>query len=201
MIRVLIADDQAMVRGALAAMLGLESDIEVVAQVGTGDEALDAAIRLRPDVALLDIQMPNKDGLEVAAELREAVPSCRVVICTTYGRPGYVSRAMAAGAAGFIVKDSPPEQLANSVRRVHAGTHVVDPALATESLTLGVNPLSEREREVLRRAGSGSTIATLAAELHLSSGTVRNYLSDAMGKTNASTRAEAARIAEERGWL
>lgn len=201
MIRVLLADDQALVRGALAAMLSLESDIEVVAEVGSGDEVVAAAQRSKPDVALLDVQMPGKDGLAAAADLRTALPSCRVVVCTTFGRPGYLARAMAAGAAGFVVKDAPPEQLADAVRRVHNGLRVVDPSLAAESLARGTSPLTEREQEVLRAARDGGTVADVARALHLSEGTVRNHLSAAIGKTGARTRAEAVRIAEECGWL
>lgn len=201
MIRILLADDQALVRGALSAMLNLEQDIEVVAEVGSGDEVLDAALRTTPDVALLDVQMPGKDGLVAAAELRARFPSCKVIVCTTFGRPGYLSRAMAAGAVGFVVKDSPPEQLVDAVRRVHSGLRVVDPALAAESLASGPSPLTEREREVLAAASVGGTIADVAKQLHLSQGTVRNHLSAAIGKTGARTRAEAARLAEDRGWL
>ncbi|WP_181772609.1 response regulator transcription factor [Amycolatopsis pittospori] len=201
MIRVLLADDQAMVRGALATVLGLESDIEVVAQVGSGDDVLPKAEETRPDVALLDVQMPGKDGLEAAAELHGALPSCRIIICTTFGRPGYLSRAMAAGAAGFVVKDAPPEQLVDAVRRVHSGLRVVDPALAAESLATGASPLTAREHDVLKAAKDGSTVADIARALHLSEGTVRNHLSAAMGKTGARTRAEAVRLAEEHGWL
>ncbi|HEY0494826.1 MAG TPA: response regulator transcription factor [Kutzneria sp.] len=201
MIRVLLADDQALVRGALAAMLSIESDIEVVAEVGSGDEVVAAAQRTSPDVALLDVQMPGKDGLTAAAELRKAMPGCRVVVCTTFGRPGYLARAMAAGAAGFVVKDAPPEQLVEAVRRVHAGLRVVDPALAAESLASGASPLTEREREVLLAASDGGTVSDVARALHLSEGTVRNHLSSAIGKTGARTRAEAARLAEDRGWL
>ena len=201
MIRVLLADDQALVRGALAAMLSIESDIEVVAEVGSGDEVVPAAQRTGPDVALLDVQMPGKDGLTAAAELRTAMPGCRVVVCTTFGRPGYLARAMAAGAAGFVVKDAPPEQLVEAVRRVHAGLRVVDPALAAESLASGASPLTEREREVLLAASDGGTVSDVARTLHLSEGTVRNHLSSAIGKTGARTRAEAARLAEDRGWL
>ncbi|MEU7916555.1 response regulator transcription factor [Microbispora bryophytorum] len=201
MIRVLLADDQALVRGALAAMLALEPDIEVVAQVGSGEEVVEAARRSRPDVALLDVQMPGRDGLEVTADLRAALPSCRVVICTTFGRPGYFARAMENGAAGFVVKDAPPEHLVDTVRRVHAGLRVVDPALAAESLASGSSPLTARERDVLRAARQGGTVAEIARGLHLSAGTVRNHLSAAIGKTGAGTRAEAARIADEHGWL
>ena len=201
MIRVLLADDQALVRGALAAMLSLESDIAVVAEVGSGDEVVPAAERSHPDVALLDVQMPGKDGLAAAEDLRVALPSCRVVVCTTFGRPGYLARAMAAGAAGFVVKDAPPEQLVDAVRRVHNGLRVVDPALAAESLARGTSPLTDREQHVLRAASNGGTVADMARILHLSEGTVRNHLSAAIGKTGARTRAEAARIAEDCGWL
>jgi two-component system response regulator DesR len=200
-IRVLLADDQAMVRGALATVLGLEADMEVVAQVGSGDEVVPAAREHRPDVVLLDIQMPGKDGLAAAAELHRAVPSCRIIICTTFGRPGYLARAMAAGAAGFVVKDAPPEQLVDAVRRVHNGLRVVDPALAAESLATGASPLTAREHEVLKAAKEGSTVADVARVLHLSEGTLRNHLSSAIGKTGARTRAEAVRLAEDRGWL
>ena len=200
-IRVLLADDQALVRGALAAMLGLESDIEVVVQVGTGAEVVPAARANAPDVALLDVQMPDGDGLTAAADLHKALPACRIVILTTFGRPGYLSRAMRAGAAGFVVKDAPPEQLVDAVRRVHAGLRVVDPALAAESLSSGASPLTDRERGVLTAAADGATVAAVAARLHLSEGTVRNHLSSAIGKTGARTRAEAVRLADERGWL
>ncbi|GAA4662872.1 MULTISPECIES: response regulator transcription factor [Amycolatopsis] len=201
MIRVLLADDQAMVRGALATVLGLESDIEVVAQVGSGEEVVPAAKETAPDVALLDVQMPGKDGLTAAAELHAAVPACRIIVCTTFGRPGYLARAMAAGAAGFVVKDSPPEQLVEAVRRVSAGLRVVDPALAAESLATGPSPLTAREHDVLLAARDGGTVADVAKRLHLSEGTVRNHLSAAIGKTGARTRAEAVRLAEENGWL
>ena len=201
MIRVLLADDQALVRGALAAMLGLEPDIEVVSQVSSGDEVLPAARAALPDVALVDVQMPGKDGITAAVELHRELPACRIVVCTTFGRPGYLSRAMAAGAVGFVVKDAPPEQLVDAVRRVHAGLRVVDPALAAESLATGQSPLTDRERDVLRVASSGGTIADVARILSLSQGTVRNHLSAAIGKTGARTRAEAARVAEDRGWL
>lgn len=201
MIRVLLADDQALVRGALAAMLRLEPDIEVVAEVGSGDEVLAVAREQQPEVALIDIQMPGRDGIAVTAELREAVPTCRIAMCTTFGRPGYLSRAMAAGATGFVVKDAPPEELADAVRRVQRGLRVVDPSLAAESLASGASPLSEREREVLLTALDGGTVSDIAKTLALSDGTVRNHLSAAIGKTDARTRAEAARIAEERGWL
>jgi two-component system response regulator DesR len=200
-IRVLLADDQQLVRGALAALLDLEPDIEVVAEVGRGDEVVDAARRARPDVALLDVEMPGMDGLAATAALRAALPGCRVLVVTTFGRPGYLRRAMEAGASGFVVKDTPARQLADAVRRVHAGLRVVDPSLAAETLATGESPLTPRETEVLRAARDGGTVADLAADLRLSEGTVRNHLSAAIGKTGARTRAEAVRLAEERGWL
>jgi two-component system response regulator DesR len=200
-IRLLLADDQALVRGALAALLSLEADLEVVAEVGRGDEVVEAARRTRPDVALLDVEMPGLDGLAATAALRAALPSCKVLVVTTFGRPGYLRRAMAAGASGFVVKDTPARQLADAVRRVAAGLRVVDPGLAAESLAAGDSPLTVRETEVLRAAREGGTIADLAAALALSEGTVRNHLSSAIGKTGARTRAEAVRLADESGWL
>jgi two-component system, NarL family, response regulator DesR len=200
-IRLLLADDQALVRGALAALLDLESDLEVVAEVSRGDEVVAAAVARAADVALLDIEMPGIDGIAATAELRRALPSCRVLIVTTFGRPGYLRRAMEAGASGFVVKDTPARQLAEAVRRVHAGLRVLDPALAEESLVSGASPLTARETEVLRAARGGDTVADVAAVLHLSEGTVRNHLSAAIGKTGARNRAEAVRTAEERGWL
>lgn len=201
MIRLLIADDQALVRGALAALLGLESDIEVVAEVGRGDEVVAAAVANAADVALLDVEMPGLDGIAAAAELREAMPGCRVLMVTTFGRPGYLRRAMQAGANGFVVKDTPAKQLADAVRKVQAGLRVVDPTLAAETLTSGESPLTERETEVLRAAAQGGTVADIARATFLSEGTVRNYLSSAIGKTGARTRSEAAHNAEENGWL
>ena len=200
-VRLLLADDQALVRGALAALLQLEPDLEVVGEVARGDEVVAAALELRPDVALVDVEMPGMDGIAATAELRRRLPGCRVLIVTTFGRPGYLRRAMAAGASGFVVKDTPARQLADAVRRVHAGLRVVDPALAAETLTSGDSPLTPRETDLLRAARDGGTVADLARALHLSEGTVRNYLSSAMGKTGARTRAEAVRIAEESGWL
>lgn len=200
-IRLLLADDQALVRGALAALLDLESDFEVVAEVGRGDEVVTAALGTRPDVALLDVEMPGLDGIAATSQLRERLPECRVLIVTTFGRPGYLRRAIDAGADGFVVKDTPARQLADAVRRVHMGLRVVDPALATETLTDGVSPLTAREQQVLRAAASGGTAGRLAAQLHLSEGTVRNHLSAAIGKTGTTTRAEAIRTAEQRGWL
>ena len=200
-IRLLIADDQALVRGALSALLALEPDIDVVAEVGRGDEVVSAAVRSSADVALLDIEMPGIDGIAAAGELRRAMPGCRVLMVTTFGRPGYLSRAMRAGAAGFVVKDTPAAQLADAVRRVAQGLRVVDPALAAESLAQGESTLTERETDVLAAARTGGSIADLARILHLSEGTVRNHLSSAIGKTDGRNRADAARIAEENGWL
>ncbi|MET3807609.1 two-component system response regulator DesR [Nakamurella sp. UYEF19] len=201
MIRLLIADDQAMIRGAFAALLALEPDFEVVAQVATGDQVVPEALRTRPDVALLDVQMPSLDGLAAASSLHEQLPACRVVILTTFGRPGYLRRAMEAGALGFLVKDAPPEQLIDAIRRVHAGLRVVDPNLAAETLSVGESPLTGRERDVLSAAVDGGTVAEIAGRLYLSEGTVRNHLSSVIGKTNARTRADAARIATRNGWL
>ncbi len=200
-IRLLIADDQALVRGALAALLDLEADLEVVSEVGRGDEVIAAAKASTPDVALLDVEMPGLDGIEAAAALRAAVPGVRILMVTTFGRPGYLRRAMEAGAAGFVVKDTPAAQLADAVRRVHQGLRVVDPSLAAETLVAGTSPLTGRESDVLRAAREGGTVADIAKELHLSEGTVRNHLSAAIGKTGARTRAEAARIALDNGWL
>jgi two-component system response regulator DesR len=200
-IRVLLADDQALVRGALAALLDLERDIEVVAQVGRGDEVVEAVRHTSPDVCLLDIEMPGLDGIAVAAALREARLPTRSLMVTTFGRPGYLRRAMDAGASGFVVKDTPADELAEAVRRVHAGLRVVDPTLATESLIGGPNPLTQRESEVLRESLDGATVQLIARRLHLSPGTVRNYLSSAIGKTGTATRVEAAKLAEDRGWL
>jgi two-component system, NarL family, response regulator DesR len=200
-IRLLIADDQALVRGALSALLSLEADIEVVAEVGRGDEVADAAASATPDVALLDIEMPGIDGIAAAAELRQRVPGCRVLMVTTFGRPGYLKRAMQAGAAGFVVKDTPAAQLADAVRRVAQGLRVVDPALAADSLAQGDSPLTERETDVLEVARTGGSVGDIARILHLSEGTVRNHLSGAIGKTGGRNRADAARIAEENGWL
>jgi two-component system response regulator DesR len=200
-IKLLLADDQAMVRGALAALLGLEPDLEVVAEVGRGDEVVEAARRSGAEVALLDVEMPGLDGLMATARLRAALPSCQVLIVTTFGRPGYLRRAMEAGASGFVVKDTPARQLADAVRRVHAGLRVVDPLLAAETLSSGTSPLTARETEVLTAARTGGTVADLAGALNLSAGTVRNHLSAAIGKTGARTRAEAVRLAEENGWL
>jgi two-component system response regulator DesR len=201
MIRVLLAEDQGMMRGALALLLGLEPDLEVVAQVERGDEVLAAVREHSPDVALLDIEMPGISGLEAAAQLRAEAPGCRVMILTTFGRPGYLRRAMDAGARGFLVKDGPVEELASAIRRVLAGQTVVDPALAAAALTTGPNPLTDRERDVLTAAVDGATIAEIAKRLHLSESTVRNYLSAAIGKTGSRNRMEAVQAARAQGWL
>ncbi len=201
MIRVLIAEDQGMVRGALATLLGLEADIEVVAECSRGDEVVDAAQRSQPDVALLDIEMPGIDGLKAAALLHQAQPECTILILTTFGRPGYLRRAMEAGATGFVVKDGPADQLAVSIRRAVAGERVIDTALAAAALSDGSNPLTPRERDVLHAASGGATIASIATSMFLSQGTVRNYLSSAIQKTGARNRLEAVRTAEQHGWL
>jgi len=200
-ISVLLAEDQALVRGALRALLELEPDLVVVAEVGRGDEVLAAALASRPDVALLDVEMPGCDGIEAARQLSEELPATRVVILTTFGRPGFLRRAMEVGAAGFLVKDAPVTELARAIRAVVAGERVIDRDLAAAALALGATPLSHREADVLRAAAGGATVADIAARLHLSEGTVRNYLSSAIGKTGARTRVEAARAAEAQGWL
>ena len=200
-IRLLLADDQALVRGALASLLSLEPDLEVGAQVERGDAVMDAIRNEQIDVALLDVEMPGMNGIEVVAQLAEAAPSVRCLIVTTFGRPGYLRRALDAGAAGFVVKDTPAQELADAVRRVNAGLRVVDPELATESLITGMNPLSQREQEVLAQALTGAPVAEIARDLSLTAGTVRNYLSTAAAKTQARSSAEAAVIARDRGWL
>ncbi|WP_406479581.1 response regulator [Streptomyces platensis] len=201
MIRVLLAEDQSMVREALAALLSLEDDLEVVAQAARGDEVLPAAREHAVDVALLDIEMPGLNGLDAAAALRDALPAVRTVILTTFGRPGYLRRAMEAGADAFLVKDAPAARLADAIRRVLRGERVIDPALAAAALADGASPLTEREREVLLTAADGATNAEIAATLQLSPGTVRNYLSTAIQKTGARNRAEAVRTARDKGWL
>jgi len=200
-IRVLLAEDQGMVRGALATLLALEADIEVVAQCSRGDEVVAAAQAALPDVALLDIEMPGLDGLKAASLLHAAMPDCTIIILTTFGRPGYLRRAMEAGATGFVVKDGPADQLAVSIRRAVAGERVIDTALAAAALSDGSNPLTPRERDILHAASGGATIATIATSMFLSQGTVRNYLSSAIQKTGARNRLEAVRTAEQHGWL
>lgn len=201
MIRVLLAEDQAMVRGALAALLRLEGDIEIVAEAARGDEVLPLALERRPDVALLDIEMPGGDGLSAAEAMRERLPDCRVVILTTFGRAGYLRRAMESGAVGFLLKDAPATELAVAIRRVMAGEQVVDRELALVALREGGNPLTTREREVLSASLDGAGVADIAARLVLSEGTVRNHLSVAIQKLGARNRVEAARRALQRGWL
>ncbi|WP_341828736.1 response regulator transcription factor [Trueperella pyogenes] len=200
-IRVVLADDQALVRGALAALLSLEEGIDVVGQTGRGEELVRLVEELHPDVALVDIEMPGMDGIEATRQIAAAHPEVACLIVTTFGRPGYLQRAFDAGARGFVVKETPAEQLADMVRAVHAGQRVIDPALATEALFSGANPLTEREREILRLALDGGTVADIAARVYLSEGTVRNHLSAAIGKMGVRTRAEAARAARDLGWL
>lgn len=201
MIRVLLAEDQAMVRGALAALLNREQDISIVAEVARGDEVVEAALEAQPDVALLDIEMPGATGIEAAGELHARLPACKILILTTFGRPGYLRRAMEQGVVGFLVKDAPAAQLATAIRRAVAGERVVDPVLATAALSEGDNPLTEREQTVLQLVRQGASNAEIAAALALTEGTVRNYLSTAMQKVNATTRIEAAVRAEQKGWL
>jgi len=200
MIRVLLAEDQSMVRGALVALLRLEADIEVVGGCADGLAAWKETQRLRPDVIVVDIEMPGLTGLELALRVRERGLPSRVVIVTTFARPGYLRRALDAGVAGYLLKDAPAQQLADAVRRVHAGGRVVDPQLAVEAWT-EADPLNERERQVLRLAGEGMSAADIASPLSLSHGTVRNYLSEAIGKLNAGNRVEAYRLARQKGWL
>lgn len=200
MIRVLIAEDQAMVLGALAALLGTEPDIEVVAQAGDGREALSQALDLRPDVVLTDIEMPRMGGLELAAELARRDTSIRIIVLTTFGRPGYLRRALDAGAAGYVLKDAPSAALANAIRTVHTGGRTIDPELAARAWT-EPDPLTGRQRQVLRLAAEGRSGPEIAAELHLSEGTVRNYLSEAISQLGARNRIEAARLARIKGWL
>jgi two-component system, NarL family, response regulator DesR len=200
-IRVVLAEDQAMVLGALSALLELEADITVVARAANGRDARDAVARHSPNILVTDIEMPIMTGLELAAELRTSHPSVRTIILTTFARPGYLRRALDAGARGYLLKDRPAAELADAVRRVHSGLRVVDPALATEAWNAEIDPLTDRERQILQRAGDGRSSTEIAAELHLSEGTVRNYLSEAIAKLGASNRVDAARIARGRGWL
>jgi two-component system response regulator DesR len=200
-IRVLIAEDQGMVRGALASLLELEPDFTVVAQVPRGDEVMSAALRAQPDVALLDIEMPGATGLEAAEQMARELPGCRVLILTTFGRPGYLRRAMEAGASGFVLKDAPATELSSAIRRALRGERVVDPGLAAAALSQGESPLTRREHEVLAASREHATVAELARALYLSPGTVRNHLSSVMQKLDARNRGEAVRAAEERGWL
>lgn len=201
LIRVLIAEDQTMMRGALALLLELEPDIEVVAQVGDGNRVIAEAVRTRTDVALLDIELPGASGLDVCARLRDSLPDCEAVMVTTFGRPGYLRRAIEAGAKGFLVKDGPVEGLAEAIRDVSAGKTVIAPDLAVAALSAGNNPLTDRERDVLNAAADGSTAVQIAERLHLSDSTVRNYLSAAIGKTRTRNRTAALNVARENGWL
>jgi two-component system response regulator DesR len=200
-IRVLIAEDQGMVRGALKALLAMEGDIEIVAETDRADQVLPLASQTKPDVALLDIEMPGGDGITAAGQLHKAMPACKTLILTTFGRPGFLRRAMESGASGFMLKDAPSHELALAIRRTMAGERVIDPGLAASALSAGVSPLSEREREVLVAGRGGASIAEIAQALFLSEGTVRNYLSSAIQKLEVSNRTEAARVAEELGWL
>jgi len=190
-----------MVRGALKALLAMEGDIEIVAETDRADEVLPLASRTKPDVALLDIEMPGGDGITAAGQLRSELPSCRTLILTTFGRPGFLRRAMESGASGFMLKDAPAHELALAIRRTMAGERVIDPGLAAAALSSGISPLSEREREVLVAGQDGATIAEIAKMLFLSEGTVRNYLSSAIQKLEVNNRTEAARVAEDQGWL
>jgi len=200
-IRLLLVDDQALIRGAMGALLDLEPDLAVAGDAGDAEQAASEAARLRPDVCLMDIQLPGADGIEATTAVRRASPETRVLIVTTFARPGYLHAALAAGASGFIVKDAPADQLADAVRRVHAGLRVVDPALAEASLFEGASPLTERERQILRLSADGRPIAQIAGEVFLSPGTVRNHLSSAIGKLGADNRAQAAQIARDKGWI
>lgn len=201
MIRLLLADDQALVRGALAALLDLEGDLRVVGETGRGDAVVDLARASRPDVALIDVEMPGLDGFEVTQALAQHLPSVKVLIVTTFGRPGYLRRALDVGASGFVVKDTPARKLADAVRRVHSGVRVVDPQLAAESMVEGGSPLTERETDVVRAAADGASVTTIAKRVHLSPGTVRNHLSAVIRKTGADNRSQAVRLVREKGWL
>ncbi|MFC3999782.1 response regulator transcription factor [Nocardiopsis sediminis] len=201
MIRIVLADDEHLVRGAIAALLGLEDDLEVVAEVGRGDAVVGAVTAQRADIAVLDIEMPGGSGLEVAADLKAAAPGCGVLILTSFGRPGYLRRALAAGARGFLAKDAPVDQLAGAIRKVHGGGRYIDTELAAAAMTAGENPLTAREAEVLRGAAEGKPVSAIASTLHLTEGTVRNYLSSAITKTGADNRMTAIRTAQDMGWL
>src|ERR1700737_1049004 len=190
-----------MVRGALKALLAMEGDIEIVADTDRADEVLALALQTKPDVALLDIEMPGGDGITAAGQLRNELPSCRILILTTFGRPGYLRRAMEGGASGFLLKDAPAHELAAAIRRAVAGERIVDPGLAAAALSQGESPLTPREHEGLAASREHATVAELAGAMYLSTGTVRNHLSAVMQKLDARNRAEAVRVAEERGWL
>ena len=200
MIRVLLAEDQAMVRGALSALLKLESDLDVIGSAADGEEAWAQIQRDTPDVVVTDIEMPRLTGLELAQRIRERGVECKVIILTTFARPGFLRRALDAGVCGYLLKDAPAEQLAEAVRRVHRGGRAIDPQLALEAWS-GDDPLNDRERQVLRLAGEGLSAGDIAEQLHLSQGTVRNYLSEAIGKLGVGNRIEAYRLARQKGWL
>jgi two-component system response regulator DesR len=200
-IRVVLAEDQMMVLGALAALLELEGDIQVVAKAANGRDALRAAEQMKPDVLVTDIEMPGMTGLEVAAALKLSRPAVRTIILTTFARPGYLRRALDSGARGYLLKDRPATELADAVRRVNQGLRVVDPALAAEAWNVEDDPLTDRERTILKLAGDGRSSGAIAQELRLSEGTVRNYLSEAINKLGAENRVDAARIARTKGWL
>ena len=200
MIRVLLAEDQAMVRGALSALLKLESDLDVIGSAADGEEAWVLAQREKPDVVVTDIEMPRLTGLELAQRIREREIGCKVIILTTFARPGFLRRALDAGVGGYLLKDAPAEQLAEAIRKVHRGGRAIDPQLALEAWS-GDDPLNDRERQVLRLAGEGLSAGDIAGQLHLSQGTVRNYLSEAIGKLGATNRIEASRLARQKGWL
>ncbi|HEY5848315.1 MAG TPA: response regulator transcription factor [Microlunatus sp.] len=202
MISVLLVDDQALIRQAFAALLELETDLTVVGQAADAAIAVEVVAARRPDVVLMDVQLgAGEDGLSATARITAAHPGTRVIVLTTFGRPGYLRRAMEAGAVGFIVKDAPADRLVEAIRRVHRGLRVVDPALAAASLSIGTSPLTDRETEVLAAAAGGETTSAIAASVFLTEGTVRNHLSAAMGKLGAGSRAEAVRIATDNGWL
>ncbi|MFW5416111.1 response regulator transcription factor [Nocardiopsis sp. CNT-189] len=201
MIRIVLADDEHLVRGAIAALLGLEEDLEVVAEVGRGDEVEAAVAGHGADIAVLDIEMPGATGLEVAARLKEGAPGCGVLVLTSFGRPGYLRRALDAGARGFLAKDAPVDELAGAIRKVHAGGRYIDTELAAAAMTTGDNPLTPREAEVLKAAADGLSVSEIARRIHLTEGTVRNYLSSSITKTGAGNRLGAIRTAQEMGWL
>lgn len=200
-IRVMIVEDQAMVRGALAALLALERDLEIVAECADAESALDVVVNTKPDIVLMDVGLPGMNGIDAIARMREVAPSAQSIVLTTFGRPGYLRSALDSGAVGFLLKDAPASQLANAIRQVHAGGRAIDPDLAMDALTLGANPLTPRQRDVLRLTLLGRSVSEMAAEISLTAGTVRNYLSEAISAVGAANRIDAARIAESRGWL
>lgn len=200
-IRVMIVEDQAMVRGALGALLALERDLEIVAECADAESSIDTLDGARPNVILMDVELPGMNGIDAISGIGERLPLCRCIVLTTFGRPGYLRAALDAGAAGFLVKDAPASELANAIRQVHAGGRVIDPDLAMQALALGANPLTPRQRDILRLTLLGRSVAEIAAELSLSEGTIRNYISESIGVIGGSNRVDAARIAESHGWL